>query len=115
MAAKRKETSFRNRFYNIKTHTNNHLLYFGLCHFLFCWRHTTVYIFSVLMKKLLTHTSLFLIPIVVVWMLAEVFYRSVPNNYTYNMSRFPITWMILKCLCWAIRIRFMELIQNGCL
>lgn len=39
------------------------------------------------MKKLLTHISLFLIPIVVVWMLAEVFYRSVPNNYTYKYEQ----------------------------
>jgi len=36
------------------------------------------------MKKLLSHISLFLIPICVVWMLAEVFYRTVPNNYTYK-------------------------------
>ena len=36
------------------------------------------------MKKLLTYISLFLIPIIVVWILAEVFYRTVPNNYTYK-------------------------------
>ncbi|PWK18205.1 SGNH/GDSL hydrolase family protein [Xanthomarina spongicola] len=36
------------------------------------------------MKKLLTYISLFLIPILVVWILAEVFYRTVPNNYTYK-------------------------------
>ncbi|WP_417874410.1 hypothetical protein [Xanthomarina gelatinilytica] len=36
------------------------------------------------MKKLLTHISLFLIPIIIVWILAEVFYRTVPNNYTYK-------------------------------
>jgi hypothetical protein len=36
------------------------------------------------MKKLLTHISLFLIPILVVWILTEVFYRTVPNTYTYK-------------------------------
>lgn len=36
------------------------------------------------MKKLLTHISLFLIPILLVWVFAEVFYRTVPNNYTYK-------------------------------
>ncbi|MCX7550558.1 hypothetical protein [Xanthomarina sp. F2636L] len=36
------------------------------------------------MKKLLTHICLFLIPIFVVWTLAEVFYRTVPNNYTFK-------------------------------
>ncbi|MFL0352246.1 hypothetical protein [Xanthomarina sp. GH4-25] len=36
------------------------------------------------MKKLLSHISLFLIPILVIWILAEVFYRTVPNNYTYK-------------------------------
>lgn len=36
------------------------------------------------MKKLLIHISLFLIPVLTVWILAEVFYRTVPNNYTYK-------------------------------
>lgn len=36
------------------------------------------------MKKLLTHIGLFLIPILMVWILAEVFYRTVPNNYSYK-------------------------------
>ncbi|TYA58297.1 hypothetical protein [Formosa maritima] len=36
------------------------------------------------MRKLLTYISLFLLPILLVWMLAEVFYRTVPNNYTYK-------------------------------
>jgi hypothetical protein len=36
------------------------------------------------MKKLLSHISLFLIPILVVWILAEVFYRTVPNNYSFK-------------------------------
>lgn len=36
------------------------------------------------MRKLLTHIGLFLIPVLVIWILAEVFYRSVPNNYSYK-------------------------------
>jgi hypothetical protein len=36
------------------------------------------------MKKLLTHISLFLIPVFLVWGLAEVFYRTIPNNYTFK-------------------------------
>lgn len=39
------------------------------------------------MKKLLTHISLFLIPILIVWVLAEVFYRTVENNYTYKYEQ----------------------------
>src|SRR5690554_6235011 len=36
------------------------------------------------MKKLLTHITLFLIPILLIWILAEVFYRTVPNTYSYK-------------------------------
>ncbi|GGG54664.1 hypothetical protein [Bizionia arctica] len=39
------------------------------------------------MRKLLTHIGLFLIPILVVWILAELFYRTVPNTYTYKNNQ----------------------------
>ena len=42
------------------------------------------------MRKLLIHISLFLIPIFLVWVLAEIFYRKIPNNYTFKHEQISI-------------------------
>jgi len=39
------------------------------------------------MKHLLYKIALFLIPIVLVWLAVEVFYRSAPNNYTFKYKQ----------------------------